>query len=215
METRDELRDFVKDALRGGASRADVTQVLAEAGWASRQVQATLAEFADVAFPVPVPRPRREVDARDAFLYLILFATLAISATNLGSLLFSFIDLWMPVPTGASSNIARYTTDSMHWSIAALVVAGPVFLLASRTAHRTVARDPAQRGSRVRRSLTYFTLTIASVVLIGDLITLVYAELSGEATPRFLLKVAVVALIAGGVFLYYRAQIAADEVHLT
>jgi hypothetical protein len=46
----------------------------------------------------------------------------------------------------------------------------------------------------------------------GDVTTLVYSLLSGEATLRFLLKVLVVALIAGTAFIYYLRDLRADEV---
>ena len=76
---------------------------------------------------------------------------------------------------------------------------------------RAIRQDPSKRGSKVRRWLTYLTLTIASGILIGDFITLVYNVLSGELSVRFILKVATVAGIAGGVFLYYLGDVKADE----
>jgi hypothetical protein len=51
--------------------------------------------------------------------------------------------------------------------------------------------------------LTYLTLSVASGILIGDFITLVYYLLSGELTIRFILKVLTVAAIAGGAFAYH------------
>lgn len=51
--------------------------------------------------------------------------------------------------------------------------------------------------------MTYLTLLIAAGVLVGDLITLVYNLLSGELTVRFILKVLVVAAIAGSGFAYF------------
>ena len=38
--------------------------------------------------PVPVPRPRPYLSPREAFLYLLMFATLYLSAWHLGSLVF-------------------------------------------------------------------------------------------------------------------------------
>lgn len=211
MATTDELRDFVKEALGRGTSRGDIEQVLVQSGWSAAQVRAALGEFADVPFAVPVPRPRPYLDARDAFLYLVLFGTLYVSAVNLGSLLFEFINRAFPDPAFANPTRAAYAATALRWSIASLIVAVPVFLFVSSRTQRAIKADPGKRGSKIRRWLTYLTLTIASGVLIGDFITLVYNVLSGELSVRFVLKVAVVALIAGGVFLYYRWDLEADE----
>ena len=74
-----------------------------------------------------------------------------------------------------------------------------------------IRRDPTKRGSKVRRWLTYLTLFAAATALICDVGTLVYSLLGGEITGRFLLKVAVVALIAGSAFGYYLSDLRADE----
>src|SRR5690606_39375607 len=59
--------------------------------------------------------------------------------------------------------------------------------------------------------LTYLTLFIAASVLVGDLVALVYNVLGGEASLRFVLKVAVVGMIAGAVFGYYLSDLRRDE----
>src|SRR5262245_63603500 len=92
MNADDELAAFVRESLLRGVPRAQVEGVLAQAGWRPEQVRRALGTYADVAFPVPVPRPRPYLSARDAFLYLVLFTALYITAFNLGALLFTFIE---------------------------------------------------------------------------------------------------------------------------
>ena len=203
MATRDDLHDFVKDALERGTSRGEVEQILTQAGWSAVQVRAALGEFADVAFAVPVPRPRQSLDARDAFLYLVLFTTLYISAFHLGSLIFYFINRAFPDPAFSHPNWQTEAANALRWSLASLIVAVPVFLFVSSRVQRAIRQDPGKRGSKVRRWLTYLTLAIASGVLIGDFITLVFNVLGGELSVRFVLKVATVAAIAGSAFFYY------------
>ena len=210
MATNEDLHTFVRDALGKGASRSDVEQALLAAGWSAPQTRAALGEFAEVAFPVPVPRPRPSLDARDAFLYFVLFTTLYVSAYHFGSLIFDFINRWFPDP--AFTTRYAYMDSALRWSLASLIIAVPVFLFVSNRTARAVQADPAKRGSKTRRWLTYLTLSIASMVLIGDFITLVYNLLSGELSVRFVLKVATVAVIAGGAFTYYLWDLRADEV---
>ena len=75
-----------------------------------------------------------------------------------------------------------------------------------------MARHPIKRLSPVRRWLTYLTLFVAAAVLIGDMTTLVFNVLGGELTTRFLLKVVVVALIAGSAFAWYLHDLRREEV---
>jgi hypothetical protein len=209
MATNDDLHGFVRDALARGISRAEVADALARSGWGAPQVRGALAEFADVAFPIPVPRPRPYLDARDAFLYFVLFSTLYISAYSLGSLVFEFINRLFPDP--AFTDRYGYAASAVRWSLASLITAAPVFLFVASRTRKAVHDDPAKRGSKVRRWLTYLTLSVASSILIGDFITLVYHLLSGELTGRFILKVLTAAAIAGGAFAYYLWDLRVDE----
>jgi len=206
----DELSDFVEAALVRGLPRADVEAVLLEAGWTREQTRSALASFAESDFPIPVPRPRPYLDAREAFMYLVMFATLYVSAYHLGSLLFDIINTTFPDAADPSS-VRQFVRQSIRWSIASLIVAFPVFLYASWLVARDLAADPNKRYSKVRRWLTYLTLFVAATVLIGDVITLVYNLLGGEITIRFLLKVLVVAFIAGTVFWYFLSDIRREE----
>lgn len=212
MATTDDLHVFVKEALALRVPREDVDGALRRSGWSQTQIRGALAEFADLDFPIPVPRPRPSLDARDAFLYLLLFATLYTAAYNLGQLVFLLIDQVWPDPAFARyPQRQEFIRSAMRFSIASLIVATPVFLYLSRLTSREVRTDPAKRNSKVRRWLTYLTLFIASAVLIGDVIALVYNLLSGELTLRFILKMLTIALIAGATFTFYLWDIRADE----
>ena len=209
MAISDELLGFVRDALGRGLSRKQIEDALAQAKWDPGQVKGALAEFAEVDFPIPVPRPKPYLSAREAFRYLVLFSTLYISAYNLGSLLFQFINRAFPDP--AASGWAEYSYTAVRWSVSSLIVAFPVFLYVSLLISRAVRRDPAKRGSKVRRWLTYLTLCVAAGVLIGDFIALVYNFLGGELTIRFVLKVTTVGFIAGAIFGCYLWNLRREE----
>jgi hypothetical protein len=211
MAADDELIGFVRESLGRGVPRADIEAVLARAGWDAADVTAALGAFSAEAFPVPVPRPRVSLSARDAFLYLVLFTTLYMSAVNFGGLVFDLINRAFPDPVLDAPGGYRASGDGMRWAVSTLIVTFPVFLYVSRITGREVARDPRKRASAVRRWLTYLTLFVAACVLIGDLIVLVHSALSGELTVRFVLKVITAGLIAGLVFGYYLRDLRAGE----
>jgi hypothetical protein len=204
-----ELAGFVREALARGVARADVQDVLVRAGWDPDQVRTALDGYAEIDFPIPVPRPEPYLSAREAFVYLVLFATLYVCAYNLGTLLLQFIDLAFPDP--AVPGTEEYSRAAIRWAVSSLIVAFPVFAYVSRWSARAVRSDPRKRGSLVRRWLTYLTLFAAAGVLIGDLIALVYRFLGGEMTVRFALKVATIGLIAGSIFGYYLWDLRLEE----
>jgi hypothetical protein len=210
MSESDDLDRFVKEALARGLARDAIRDTLGRAGWRADQVAAALRRYAEIDFPVPVPRPKPYLEARDAFMYLVMFTTLYITAFQLGSLLFNIINSAFPDAV-RDPQVSSYARTSMRWSIAMIVVAFPVFVLTATLIGREVAADPAKRVSAVRKWLTYLTLFVAASVLIGDVTTLVYNLLGGETTVRFLLKAAVVAIIAGTAFWYYLWDLRKDE----
>ena len=197
MTPQDDLTSFVKDALAKGVPRAEIESVLIGAGWTTPQVRDALATFADVTFPVPVPRPRPYTDAREAFLYGVLAVALGLSAYNLGSLIFSLIDSWFP------SGGYRDLGEATRWSISLLVVSVPVFLYVSRLLSREIRRDPSKRTSKNRAQTTYLTLFICATVVIGVLAGVVYTFLGDQLTTRFGLKSVTAGGIAAAIFAYY------------
>ena len=205
-----DLELFVRDALAKGASRESIDTALSAAGWPTEQTRSALNAYADVDFAVPVPKPRPYLSAREAFLYLVLFATLYVAAWNVGSLLFDLINRAWPDPADAPYAVSRLD-HSIRWATASVIIAFPVFLFVARYLGRELARQPVKRLSAVRRWLTYLTLFVAASVLIGDMITLVYNMLGGELTIRFVLKVLVAAVIAGTIFGYYLLDLRREE----
>jgi uncharacterized membrane protein len=197
----EELLGFVRSALRRDLSREQIRAALAQAGWPSDEIDKALRAYAEVDFPIPVPRPRPYLSARDAFIYLVIFATLAITAIHFGSLLFELID--KALPDALDEPHEGYNVNAVRQAIAALVVAFPIYVFLSYRVNAAIRRDPTKRSSRIRKWLTYLTLFIASAVLVGDLSTVIYSLLAGELTTRFILKALTVVLIAGAIFGYY------------
>jgi len=206
-----ELQGFVREALARGAGHDAVADTLAKAGWPAEQVGDALSRYPTVAFGLPVPRPRPTLSARDAFLHLVLFTALYISAWQLGSLLFDLVNLAFPDPSDPDYR-GQWLGRSMRWSASSLVIAFPLFAFMAHKLSRELERDPVKRLSPVRRWLTYMTLFLATAVLAGDLITLVYNVLGGELSVRFLLKVLIAGSIAGAIFTFYLLDLRREEV---
>ncbi len=195
------LQDFVRAALQAGATRTATGDALRKAGWPADQISDALGEYADVDFVVPVPRPRLQLSARAAFLYLVMFSMLYLSVYHLGSLLFHCIELALPDPT--QYDLRARQLGGIRFSVATLLIAWPLFLWLAVHIQRQVQAEPVQRLAPIRKWLTWLTLALAACVIAGDLIYLVFRLLSGELSLRFVLKVLVIGLLAGSSFGYY------------
>lgn len=203
------LQKFVKKALGTGASKAEIADILIEAGWPKDQVNSALDAYSSVEFRIPVPIPKAQISARDTFLYLVMFGMLYFSAYNLGSLLFQFVNLALPDPM--LERVREYTNAQIRFSVSALIVAFPAFLLISSLIAKQIRFEPAQRLSEVRKWLTFLTLAIASCIIVGDLIVLLNSFLAGEMTVRFVFKVLIVGGISGSIFVYYLSTVKEDD----
>lgn len=138
---------------------------------------------------------------KDFFLHLLAIVLLYVSVGAFLSLVFSYINIQLP---DALSYGYERTAEfaSIRWTTAILIVVFPVHILCMWLLYRDMKQEPEKAELRVRKWLLYFTLFLAALLQIGDLIALIYNFLNGEITMRFLLKVVAVLAVAGAVFGY-------------
>jgi hypothetical protein len=196
----DALSAFIERALREGETKSRIADALRTAGWEPTEVQRALDTWADTDFPIPVPKPRAYVSGAEGFLYLALFSTLFLVTTDVGRILFAIVEALIPDPSAAAGGEFR---PPLRDAVAGIVIAAPVFAFVARTAERAILRNPGRRQSPIRKWLIGLTLFVAASVLIGDLIAVVTAFLSGEVTMRFAAKAAIVGGIAGVIGGYF------------
>lgn len=192
---------FVRESLAKNIPRKDIDAALLKAGWQQDEIATALAAYADIPFAVPVPKRKPYASAQEAFMYLLLFLTLYISAISLGTLLFQLVNTWLPDALTEYSGTGRLSM--IRGSIASLIIAYPVFMWMTALLRKGIKKDPDKRASKIRKWLTYITLFLAAGTIIGDLIALVNNLLNGDLTLRFILKILIIGGIAGLIFGYY------------
>ena len=198
-----ELRPFISAAKEHGASDESIVGILENAGWPKTQILEALGERYESLTGVKIPRGKRTTTpAKDAFLYLLSFATLATWTTALGGICYSLIDDWIP---NALTNTYYAVSVSYQIStkLAALIVTFPLYMFVMRIIVSGTRQAPDKLDSAVRKWLTYIALLIAASVMIGDVVTFLAYYLRGDLSSRFVAKVAVTLLISSGVFWYY------------
>ena len=145
-----------------------------------------------------------KITAKDFFLHLGVIVTFYASTIALITLLFEVVNFAYPRIT----NAYQYYFPSISFQVATLIVAFPLFLFLSWLLQKTYVSDPSLREAPLRKWLSYVTLFVAGGVVAGDLVTVIYMFLDGqELTAGFLLKVLVLLVVAGAVFLYYLREI--------
>src|SRR6202030_4356705 len=91
--------------------------------------------------------------------------------------------------------------------MAAIVVLFPVYVVLMWLIRRDAARDISRKEIWVRRWALILTLFLAGVSIAGDLIVLLSTFFSGnELTTGFLLKTAILLLVAAGIFMHFIAD---------
>lgn len=194
------LDSFLEHARAKGLDFQTTRELLRAEGWKDKDIAAA---FAARELDKPVPAPTGTSTSRETFMYLASFAALYTWVIALIVLAFTYVNLAHPDPTHA------YNTYRLDWahasirqSIAAILVAFPLFMLLWRSLLREVAVHPEKAHSVVRNTLTYISLFVAAATLVADAITLIYFLLEGELTTRFVLKVLALFVIVGAIFVY-------------
>jgi hypothetical protein len=80
MAVRYDLPDFVTDSPAKSLSRPQSETILARAGWDNAQVKEAVGGFADVEFPVPVPRPKPYLSGGQAWMYVVAVVMVSVVA---------------------------------------------------------------------------------------------------------------------------------------
>lgn len=208
-ENRNSLVEYVRQRVTAGVSKAAIKEELLAVGWSEEEADASYRDGL-VALGLPVPstgnRPSlgRKSSTVDIVVNFFSFILLCIVATALGTLYFQVINKYYPDPLATLSGSGDWgRTSAIHYAIASLIIGFPLYAGAIRIWFRKFREDEGRTESRLTKWLTYVVLLIASVTIVGDLITVLYKLLQGEVTARFFLKALVILVIAGFIFSFY------------
>jgi len=144
-----------------------------------------------------------KVTPKDFFLWAFAMIAFYWSIFSMIALLFAYIE--HAFPDALQSYVDPYSSG-MRFSMASLIVFFPLYLYLMRVIRKDIVRDPSRNEIWVRRWLIVLTIFIAGLTVAGDLVALINYFLGGDLTTRFLLKVAVIVLIAAGVLMHFLAD---------
>lgn len=145
-----------------------------------------------------------KVTPKDFFLWAGAMVAIYSSVFAFIALLFQYIDYAYPDP------LRNFGMDpfsgGIRFAMATLIVMVPVAVLIMRLIRSDIAEQPLKADLWIRRWILVLTVFLAGLAVVADLITLINYFLGGDITMRFVLKVLVLLLVAGAVFLHFLAD---------
>lgn len=139
---------------------------------------------------------------KEVFLHLLAVITLYWSAISFTTLLFQFINYFIPDAL-AQDYYPRIYLGPLRFAISSLIIVFPVFIFVSRVLYKSYIQDSEKREFKLRKWLLYFTIFVAALVIIGDLVGTINIFLGGDLTSKFILKALSVLFVAAIIFGYY------------
>ncbi|MES3004723.1 MAG: DUF5671 domain-containing protein [Patescibacteria group bacterium] len=148
----------------------------------------------------------KKFDSKDFFLNLGATVALYTVVISLMNLLFTVINYAYPKVTSGYSYYNA--SQSISWPVAALIVVFPIFVYLMWILEKTYRHSLEARNTGIHKLLTYVTLFIAGLVVVGNLVTVLYYFLDGQdITTGFLLKVLALFVVSVSLFTYYLSDI--------
>ena len=143
-----------------------------------------------------------KITAKDFFLWAGAMVAFYWSVIAFILLTFDYINYALP------NALTYYPADpyqsGISYEMASIIVLLPLSMFLMRLIRTDISRDPSRKEIWVRRWALILTLFVAGIAIAVDLITLLTTFLNGEAlTTAFLLKVLIIFLVAGGVFMHF------------
>ena len=213
---------YITKAIGAGSSETQIKRNLIVVGWSEEEINDAYEQgLINKGVPSPVIDKNIAEDLSDDIknevvknktssagevaINLLSFILLTIVAVATGTLFYQVINKFFPdaLVNTSSSYINYFSTSTIHYATAVLVVAFPVYYLVMYYWFKSFRKNLAKRENGLSKFLTYLVLLITAVTILGDLIVAVYTFLQGELSIRFFLKTLIIIIIAGLIFGFY------------
>ena len=208
QEYKKTVVEYVGELVEKGVGKAEIKNRLLAVGWSEEQAETAYGQ-ALIKNGAPTPEDEKKLvtgkksSAMEIVINLFSFVLLGVVATALGVLFYQIINKYFPDPLARNYYRGRFSTKAIHYSISALLIGFPMYYFSMRLWFRGFRRGEGKIESRLTKWLTYLVLLIASITIVGDLITTLFTFLQGELSIRFVLKALTILGIFGIMFWFY------------
>lgn len=201
------LVDYAVGKIQAGVGHDEIKKQLHAVGWSEDEVDSAYAiGLKRCGVPVPTKNTQEVFSKKASTVEIVInffsFILLGIFTTSLGMLLYGVINYFFEDKLNNYYSVGS-SSESIHYSIAALIISFPLYYLAMRFWFKRFREDEGKIESRLTKWITYLVLLVAAITIVGDLIVVIFSMLQGEITVRFFLKALTIFVIAGSVFGFY------------
>ena len=145
-----------------------------------------------------------------AFYYILSLVALIFVAISSAIIVFQIIDKSV---FDVLAYYGSYSNQSaLRFGISALLISAPIFFLCVNLINNGLKKGEIDKESPLRNWLTYFILAVSAVVILGSLVGIINAFLSGEMTLKSILQLITVIIIASLVFSFYLYDIRRNKI---
>lgn len=212
------LSKFISESRSQGLSDTEIKTQLMNAGWPEAAVNQAIG----VGSPqIPTPQYHNSHSSSNfgmwvVFEYVLMFITLASSATGFAGILHRLMDDKIAPVTAVGTSlygIASYYSDYLLPTyIASLIISFPIFAFLALRLRKKLISNPEIRKIKVRKVFIYIALTWTFLALLSRFIRTVYNFLSGEAAVANVFSHLIVTLlVSGAIFVYFAWEIKQDN----
>ncbi len=208
QEHKKTVVEYVGELIDKGISKSEIKARLLAVGWSEEQIESAYGQ-ALIQNGAPTPEDEKELvtgkksSAMEIAINLFSFVLLGVVATALGVLFYQIINKYFPDPLARNYYRGRFSTKAIHYSISALLIGFPMYYLSMRLWFRSFRKGEGKIETLLTKWLTYLVLLVASITIVGDLITALFTFLQGEISIRFVLKAVTILGIFGAIFWFY------------
>ena len=130
------------------------------------------------------------------FQYVLLFVSMAISASALAGVMHYMVDFYLKATTTGYGYFGSYLITGYQ---ASLIVVAPIFAILVIVLRRQSLANPQVRGLKLRKRLIYLALLWTFIATVSRLIRTVYDFLQGNVTTNSFLHLLITLLISGSI----------------
>jgi len=200
---------YLCEQIKVGKTKQQLFEELSAVGWSEDECSgAYIQALIKNGVPTPEEKQRATFSKKSSTVEVVLnffsFILLGVIATALGMLFFSIIERFFPEQISLYNEYSyRNLASTIHYATAAILIGFPLYVMTVRLWFAKFREEEQKAESDFTKWVTYLVLLIASVVIVGDLIAVVFTFLQGELSIRFLLKGVTILSIAGAIFGFY------------
>ncbi|OGG00797.1 hypothetical protein A2153_00075 [Candidatus Gottesmanbacteria bacterium RBG_16_38_7b] len=154
--------------------------------------------------PATLTSPSVKESLWDTFEHILLFISLYVYAISFTLMLHQFVDVLSPGDkySGWGDYIGSFSKYIVRGYMASLIVAYPLFSFFFIRVKKRIMNNLEIRHLRPRKTLIYFTMVVAFIIVLSSIISIIFNFLNGNVSVNFVLHFLATVLVAGLIFAY-------------